>query len=150
MEWTKGRGYVGHFPNGRRVKVLMGRARKEPGKNDNKNENFKYFTFLLFFQDGEKIDYTWLNYVTKNSDKVLKIKTATLDDAGTIVCKGVNGFGKAQVNIELIVLGNELFLPYLYKGATTFCLISFCPHFVLLNMIFSETLYLSESKHQRL
>ena len=64
--------------------------------------------------------------MTKNSDKVLKIKTATLDDAGTIVCKGVNGFGKAQVNIELIVLGNELFLPYLYKGATTFC-----PSFIL-------------------
>ena len=85
---------------------------------------------MLFFQDGEKIDYTWLNYVTKNSDKVLKIKTATLDDAGTIVCKGVNGFGKAQVNIELIVLGNELFLPYLYNGATTFCPPSNLPTFL--------------------
>ena len=56
-------------------------------------------------QEGEKIDFTWINYQTKSDDKVLKIRAATLDDAGTIVCKGINGFGKAQVNIELIVIG---------------------------------------------
>ena len=65
-----------------------------------------------WFKDGDKIDYTWPYYVTRRN--TLKIKSASFEDAGTFVCKGVNGFGKSQVNIELIVLGNELLTTYLF------------------------------------
>ena len=58
-------------------------------------------------QDGEKIDHTWLDYVTRSNNKVLKIKQPKLDDTGIFVCRGVNGFGKAQVNIQLIVNGEK-------------------------------------------
>jgi len=57
-----------------------------------------------WFKDGEKIDHTWLDYVTRSNNKVLKIRAAKLDDTGTFACRGVNGFGKAQVNIHLLVL----------------------------------------------
>jgi len=57
-----------------------------------------------WFKDGEKIDHTWLDYVTRSNNKVLKIRAAKLDDTGLFVCRGVNGFGKAQVNIHLIVV----------------------------------------------
>ena len=60
-------------------------------------------------QDGEKIDHTWLDYVTRSNNKVLKIRAAKLDDTGLFVCRGVNGFGKAQVNIHLIVVGKLVF-----------------------------------------
>ena len=62
--------------------------------------------FFPSLQDGEKIDHTWLDYVlTRSNNKVLKIRATKLDDTGIFVCRGVNGFGKAQVNIQLIVVG---------------------------------------------
>ena len=47
--------------------------------------------------------------MTRSNNKVLKIRTAKLDDTGTFACRGVNGFGKAQVNIHLIVVGKFTF-----------------------------------------
>ena len=46
--------------------------------------------------------------MTRSNNKVLKIRAAKLDDTGLFVCRGVNGFGKAQVNIHLIVVGKSL------------------------------------------
>ena len=46
--------------------------------------------------------------MTRSNNKVLKIRAAKLDDTGTFVCRGVNGFGKAQVNIHLIVVGKSV------------------------------------------
>ena len=45
--------------------------------------------------------------MTRSNNKVLKIRAAKLDDTGTFVCRGVNGFGKAQVNIHLLVVGKS-------------------------------------------
>ena len=47
--------------------------------------------------------------MTRSNNKVLKIRAAKLDDTGLFVCRGVNGFGKAQVNIHLIVVGKSVF-----------------------------------------
>ena len=47
--------------------------------------------------------------MTRSNNKVLKIRAAKLDDTGTFACRGVNGFGKAQVNIHLIVVGKLSF-----------------------------------------
>ena len=46
--------------------------------------------------------------MTRSNNKVLKIRAAKLDDTGTFACRGVNGFGKAQVNIHLLVLGKSI------------------------------------------
>ena len=53
------------------------------------------------------IDHTWTRI--KTSKKVLKIKKVVMEDTGVLICKGVNGFGSAQVRVELIVIG-KLFL----------------------------------------
>ena len=57
----------------------------------------------VFFQGGESIDFTWSRY--KVNKKVLKIKSAELEDTGVFNCKGINGFGSDTVRIELIVVG---------------------------------------------
>ncbi len=43
------------------------------------------------------------------NNKVLKIKSAELEDTGVFNCKGVNGFGSDTVRLELIVVGKETF-----------------------------------------
>jgi hypothetical protein len=45
----------------------------------------------------------------KVNNKVLKIKSAELEDTGVFNCKGVNGFGSDSVRLELIVVGKETF-----------------------------------------
>ena len=49
----------------------------------------------------------WERYIAKPKNRNLKIRSATLDDTGTFVCKGINGFGSAQVNIQLIIKGKQ-------------------------------------------
>ena len=61
--------------------------------------------FSIFFQGGESIDFTWSRY--KVNKKVLKIKSAELEDTGVFNCKGINGFGSDTVRIELIVVGKS-------------------------------------------
>lgn len=53
-------------------------------------------------KNGEKIDFMWIRH--KTSKRALKIKDVNVDDTGIFMCKGVNGFGSAQVRIELIVV----------------------------------------------
>ena len=59
----------------------------------------------LHLQGGEAIDFTWSRY--KVTKKVLKIKSAELEDTGVFNCKGINGFGSDTVRIELIVVGKS-------------------------------------------
>ena len=59
--------------------------------------------FLFLFQSGESIDFTWTRF--KVNKKMLKIKSAELEDTGVYGCKGVNGFGSDAVRIELIIVG---------------------------------------------
>ena len=59
-------------------------------------------------KNGETIDFTWSRYKTnakKGFLKILKPLDAELD-SGIFVCKGVNGFGTEQVQINLIVTGD--------------------------------------------
>jgi hypothetical protein len=58
---------------------------------------------MNFFQGGESIDFTWSRY--KSNKKILKIKSAELEDTGVFGCKGINGFGSDAVRIELIIVG---------------------------------------------
>ena len=58
---------------------------------------------MFLFQSGESIDFTWTRF--KVNKKMLKIKSAELEDTGVYGCKGVNGFGSDAVRIELIIVG---------------------------------------------
>ena len=62
-------------------------------------------TFFFTFQGGESIDFTWSRY--KVNKKILKIKSAELEDTGVFGCKGINGFGSDAVRLELIIVGKE-------------------------------------------
>ena len=58
-------------------------------------------------KDGEPIDFTWSRYKTNARKGFLKIlKPVQTDiDAGVFVCKGINGFGTEQVQIQLVITG---------------------------------------------
>ena len=64
---------------------------------------------MAWFQDGESIDdFSWPRYrVRKN---YLKIKSADQEDSGIYECKGVNGFGTMQAQLQLIVTGKKFIL----------------------------------------
>ncbi len=67
-------------------------------------KNKKKIRFSIFaFQGGESIDFTWSRY--KVNKKILKIKSAELEDTGVYGCKGINGFGSDAVRLELIIVG---------------------------------------------
>jgi len=57
---------------------------------------------IRWYKDGEVIDHTWTRLNTQK--RLLKIKSLEREDTGVLVCKGINGFGSAQVRIELIVI----------------------------------------------
>ena len=63
-------------------------------------------------KNGETIDFTWTRYKTNTKKGFLKIlKPLDSDlDSGVFICKGINGFGTEQVQIELIVKGIFLFI----------------------------------------
>ena len=58
-------------------------------------------------KNGETIDFTWTRYKTNTKKGILKIlKPLDSDlDSGIFICKGINGFGTEQVQIELIITG---------------------------------------------
>ena len=62
---------------------------------------------------SEVIDFQWTRY--RANKKSLKIKDVDKSDSGTLICKGVNGFGKEQVEINLIVIDPADF-PGLEEG----------------------------------
>ncbi len=39
------------------------------------------------------------------NNKMLKIRSVEAEDAGVYFCKGINGFGSAEVRIDLMVIG---------------------------------------------
>jgi len=51
----------------------------------------------------ERVDYQWTRYRGTNK-RSLRIREVELGDAGRYTCKGTNGFGKEQIQIDLIVI----------------------------------------------
>jgi hypothetical protein len=39
------------------------------------------------------------------NNKILKIRSTEPEDSGVYYCKGINGFGTAEVRIDLMVIG---------------------------------------------
>lgn len=64
-------------------------------------------------KEDEAIDYQWTRY--RANKKTLKIKDVQKSDTGRFVCKGINGFGKEQIEIDLIVIDPKDF-PGLPEG----------------------------------
>jgi len=64
-------------------------------------------------KENEVIDYQWTRY--RANKKTLKIKDVEKSDTGRFVCKGINGFGKEQIEIDLIVIDPKDF-PGLPEG----------------------------------
>ena len=58
-------------------------------------------------KDDDDISYAWSRYRTTR--KTLKIKHVAREDMGVYVCTGINGFGKAETRIELVVIDPEDF-----------------------------------------
>ena len=58
-------------------------------------------------KDEADISYAWSRYRTTR--KTLKIKSVSVEDTGVYVCTGINGFGKAETRIELVVINPEDF-----------------------------------------
>ena len=58
-------------------------------------------------KDEDEISYAWSRY--RATRKTLKIKKVGKEDMGTYVCTGINGFGKAETRIELVVINPEDF-----------------------------------------
>ena len=58
-------------------------------------------------KDQDDISYAWSRYRTTR--RTLKIKSVIKEDQGIYVCKGINGFGKAETRIELVVISPEDF-----------------------------------------
>ena len=58
-------------------------------------------------KDQDDISYAWSRYRTTR--KTLKIKSVQEEDRGVYVCTGINGFGKAESRIELVVINPEDF-----------------------------------------
>ena len=58
--------------------------------------------YIEWSKGDETIDYQWTRY--RANKKTLKIKDVDKSDSGRFVCKGINGFGKEQIEIDLIVI----------------------------------------------
>ena len=41
---------------------------------------------------------------------MLRIRATEPEDSGVYYCKGINGFGTAEVRIDLMVIGKRVFL----------------------------------------
>jgi hypothetical protein len=54
---------------------------------------------------GEEIDFSWTRF--RASRRVLRIRGVERSDRGVYTCKGINGFGSAEVGLELLVVGRE-------------------------------------------
>ena len=58
--------------------------------------------YIEWYRGDEAIDYQWTRY--KTNKKSLKIKDVDKTDSGKFICKGINGFGKEKIEINLIVI----------------------------------------------
>ncbi|XP_035220180.1 fibroblast growth factor receptor-like 1 [Stegodyphus dumicola] len=62
--------------------------------------------FFEWYRDREPLDAFADERYRIQGNGVLKIKSVVPEDTGLYVCRAVNGFGKADVNVTLIVLGS--------------------------------------------
>ena len=69
--------------------------------------------WIEWYKGSEAIDYQWTRYRTNK--RSLKIKEVDLSDSGVFTCKGINGFGKEQIEISLVVI-DPLDFPGLPDG----------------------------------
>jgi len=58
---------------------------------------------IEWYQDDHLIPHSWDRFRVRG--KHMKIRGARVADSGVFVCKGVNGFGSAEVEINLVVRG---------------------------------------------
>ena len=73
-----------------------------------------YPTPIIEWYKGEEvIDYLWSRY--RPNKRTLKIKDVEKGDSGRFVCRGINGFGKEQIEIDLVVIDPKDF-PDLPEG----------------------------------
>ncbi len=57
---------------------------------------------IEWFKGQEPIDFQWTRF--RPNKKFLKIKEVSLADAGRYMCRGINGFGKEQIGVDLFVV----------------------------------------------
>lgn len=55
-----------------------------------------------WFKGEETIDFQWTRF--RPNKKFLKIKEAVIADSGRYMCRGINGFGKEQIAVDLLVI----------------------------------------------
>ena len=71
---------------------------------------------IMWTKDGRNIHSGWTRFrVLQNG---LRIKEVETDDAGTYICKAINGFGSVNINYTLIIIGKCLIVKIL--GAFSF------------------------------
>jgi len=58
-------------------------------------------------KDKDTITFAWSRF--KTNKKSLKIKSVVKEDMGVYMCKGINGFGKVETRIELVVINPDDF-----------------------------------------
>jgi len=70
---------------------------------------------IIEWSKGEQmVDYQMTRY--KTSKKSLKIRDVDKTDSGRFTCKGINGFGKEEIKIDLIII-DPVDFPGLPEGA---------------------------------
>merc|ERR1719234_90132 len=70
---------------------------------------------IIEWSKGEQmVDYQMTRYRT--SKKSLRIRDVDKTDSGRFTCKGINGFGKEEIKIDLIII-DPLDFPGLPEGA---------------------------------
>ena len=68
---------------------------------------------IVWFKDTEEIDYQWTRFNPKG--RHLRVRDASPSDSGRYMCRGINGFGKEEIFVDLIVIDPAEF-PDLGEG----------------------------------
>ncbi len=53
----------------------------------------------------QELKFLYLLFRFRTNNKILKIRSVEAHDSGVYYCKGINGFGTAEVRIDLMVIG---------------------------------------------
>jgi hypothetical protein len=69
-------------------------------------------SFLLVFLHSvrqvstiQELNFLYFLFRFRTNNKILKIRSVEAHDSGVYYCKGINGFGTAEVRIDLMVIG---------------------------------------------
>ena len=60
---------------------------------------------VTWSRGGDVVDFSWTR--VRANKRYLKIRGVVKEDRGEYTCKGINGFGSAEVVLELLVVGKE-------------------------------------------